>query len=407
VQRRDGLGPAAASVVFLIGCGSHAAAPSPDQNPKVAPMSSNSSHAAVEAVAVGTATVIPWSRLPGAAVVDVGPPTGGAIELPGPRTRPVRPHLEIAAASAGIAARVVQGDGVVAALAVRNDEIVPLPGPPLAVTARTDGIWALYRDSLVHHDRQGTARKTVALSGVALIGSTGDAVWLASNDQAWHVAADGMVHGPFAWRDPLTSFETTGKLCARDRRDPRSLSCLAPDGAHTSLAVPVELAPLEQPIALEANRMITLQGTTVRLRRGADLVGEWTLQVAGLDTAKAGFVVTMTAGQVALWRPVSSAALVARTFTPAGQSALAAASVDGETVVLYGRGHATTHRGSAAASTAPIDESSYRATIFPSAWEMAPVRGIAVRGDGVIAVSASGPAGAAVVELLMPHATTR
>jgi hypothetical protein len=390
------------AVMALVGCGSPAAALPPDQNPKVVPMSSSSSQpATADALTVTAATLIPWSRLPSVHVVDVGPPVGGAFEVPGPRTRPVRPHLEIAMSPAGLAARVVQGDGFVASLAVRDDEVIALPDAPLAVAARSDGIWALYRDGLVDHDRRGAVRHKLPLSGIALIGGTGDAVWLVSSDQAWEVEAAGTVHGPFPWREPFTSFATGGKLCARDRRDARSLVCMSPDGARTNVALPVELAPLEHPVVLEGERMITRQGTTVRVRRGSELLAEWTLQVAGVDAARGGFVVTATATQVALWRPpVGTSPVVARRFVTSGPGTIASAAVDGDTITLYGLGSATTYRGSVPpAAPVAIDEATYRTTIFPSSWEMTPVNSIAVRGDGVIVLAASGPASAALIEL--------
>lgn len=396
---RLGLAIAIILVIPMVGCGSPVAALPPDQNPKVVPVSSTSSPP--EAITIAATILIPWSRVPSVKVVDVGPPTGGAFEVPGPRTRPVRPHLELTAAPAGLAARVVQGDGAVASLAIRDGEVIALPGAPLAVAARSDGIWALYRDSLVHHDRRGTAHHKVALSGVALIGGAADAVWLVNSDHAWHIDAAGAIRGPFPWRDPFTSFTTGGRLCARDRRDARSLVCVSPDGVASNTALAVELAPLEHPVVLDAEQMITLQGTTVRVRRASELIGEWTLQVAGVDATKAGFVITARPGQVALWRPpAGTSSPAARTFVTPGAGSLATAAVDGDTIALYGQGVATTHRGLAAATQpVAIDEAAYRATIFPSAWEMTPVGGIAARGDGSIVVAGSGPAGAAMVEL--------
>jgi hypothetical protein len=337
-------------------------------------------------------------------VVDVGPPVGGAFEVPGPQTRPVRPRLEIAMSPAGLAARVVQGDGVVGSLAVRDGDVIVLPGPPLAVTARSDGLWALYRDGLIDHDRRGAVRHKLALSGITLIGDARDAVWLVSSDQAWQVEAAGTIHGPFPWRDPFTSFVAAGKLCARDRGEARSLVCMSPDGTKTNVAVPGELVPLEHPVVLEADRMITRQGTIMRVRRGTELVAEWTLQVVGVDAAGVGFVVTATADEVALWRPsVGTSPVVARRFATSGPGSIASAAVDDDTVTLYGRGSATTYRGSVP-PTGPvsIDEASYRATIFPSAWEMNSINGIAARGDGSIVVAGSGPAGATLVELRPP-----
>src|SRR5213078_1554720 len=291
-----------------------------------------------DALTVVSATVIPWNRLPGAAVVDVGPPTGGAIELPGPRTRPVMPHLEVSASPAG---RVAQGDGKVAALAIRDDEVIALPAPPRSVSARSDGLWALFDDSLVHHDRQGHVQRRVAASGMGLIGAAHDAVWLVGAEQAWLVEAGGTTHGPFAWRDPLTALATGDRLCARDRRDGRKLMCLARDGSQASVALAGELQPLEHPLLVEADRLITLQGATLRVRRAAAIAGEWTVQAAGIDAAKAGFVVTAGGGKITVWQ----AAGAARSFPPMSSASLSAAAVDGDAVTLYGQGLAVTHRG--------------------------------------------------------------
>lgn len=344
--------------------------------------------------------MIPWSRLPGVTVVDVGPPRGGAIERPGPGIRPIRPYLEITTSPAGVAARAIQGNGVVASLVVRNDEIIALGGSPLAVVSRTDGIWAMYRDSLVHHDRQGTARHQVALSSVALIGSADDAAWLAGSDQAWHVDAGGTVRGPFPWRAPLTSFAIGGTLCSRDRHDARSLVCVSPDGAGTKVALPFDLEPFEQPISLEGDRLITLQGTTVRARWSSELVAKWTLQVVGVDTGAAGFAATAAGDLVMVWRPpVGSGEPVPRVFPRVGPGSLSAAAIDGEAITLYGQGEAATHGSTGVGMSAFVDEASYRAAIFPIAWEMTPLRGIAVRADGVIVVAASGPGGSALIEL--------
>ena len=347
-----------------------------------------------ETLAVATSTVFPWSRLPGATVVDVGPSSGSVFEQPGPRTRPVRPHLELSAAPAGIAARVVQGDGKVAALAIRDGDVIALAAPPLAVAARSDGVWAMYRDSVVAHDRQGAARHKLALSGVALVAAANDGVWLASNDQAWHIAAGGAVRGPFAWRDPLTSFASGDRLCARDRQDARTVRCLAGDGTASTTALAVALAPLEQPIALDGNRLVTLQGVTLRVRRGGELAGTWTLQGAGIDAAGAGFAISAGEAKLMLWRPAGS-----RSVAPPGSGALAAASVAGEDVTLYGQGWATSYHGATPAPPSQIDEAAYRARIFPSAWEMSPQHAIAIRSDGTVAVATSGPGGAALVEL--------
>lgn len=385
-------------VIALMCCGSPAPAVPPEQNPKVVYMSSRSSQ---PVIAITATNLIPWSRLPSVRVVDVGRPVGGAFEVPGPQMRPVRPRLEIATSPAGLAARVVQGDGVVGSIAVRDGAVIALPGPPLAVAARSDGLWALYREGLIDHDHRGGVRHRVALSGITLIGDARDAVWLVSSDQAWKVESTGAIHGPFPWRDPFTSFTVGGKLCARDRGEARALVCVSPDGTRSSAAVAGQLAPLEHPAVLEADQVITRQGTIVRIRRGIELVAEWTLQVVGVDADGAGFVVTASADEVALWRPaVGTSATIARRFPTSGPGSIASAAVAGDTVTLYGRASATTYRGVAQpADHISIDDAAYRDTIFPSAWEMSPIHGVAVRGDGSIVVAGSGPAGAALIEL--------
>lgn len=360
----------------------------------------STSSSSTQQLTVVTTTALAWNRLSGAAVVDVGPsPGAAAVELPGPRTRPVRPHLELSAGPAGIAARLVQGDGKVIAIAVRDGDTIPLAAAPLALAARSDGVWALYRDSLIAHDRQGAQRHRIALSGVALVAAASDAVWLAGTEQAWWIDAAGAVRGPFPWREPLASFVSGDRLCARDRRDARRIGCLASDGAAATVGLAFELAPLEHPIALDGDRLVTLQGVTLRMRRSADLLGTWTLQAAGLDAAGTGFAISARDGKLTLWRPAAATASPARHFPPPGSGSLSAAIVAGDDVTLYGQGWATRYHGTTAGPLTQVDEASYRAAIFPAAWEMSPRHAIAIRGDGTVVVAGSGPTGVAVVEL--------
>jgi hypothetical protein len=407
VVSRGVLIPQLVAIAVCQGCRGPASAPSSDQPSKVATMPSPSHPAATPQLLVGPPSVIPWAGLPSAQIVDVGPPVGSAIEIPGPQTRPVRPHLELTASPAGVAARVVQGDGAVAAVAVLGDEPIAIEAGALAVSARSDGLWVMYRDRLLHHDRQGAVRHRVVLSGVSLLGGTHDAVWLIGANQAWQVDSRGAVRGPWPWRSPLSSFVVDGNLCLRDQATPRSLSCISAAGAGGEVAtsqLPFDLEPLEQPVYLADDLTITLQGTTVRVRRGAELLGAWTLQVAGVDTAKRAFVISATSEQRTLWRQPENAsaglAVPARQFAHAGTGSLSAASIAGDTIVLYGQGQTSTYRGSAAAELATIDEPTYRSAIFPTSWQLTAVRGIAVH-DGAVVVAASGPEGAALIRLTL------
>ena len=383
---------ALAACALALACRSPSPAPS-DQNPKAPPMSNPTTAASL---ALGSVTQLPWDRLP-AKVVDVGPPTGSAFELPGPRTRPVRPHLELASSPAGLAARLVQGDGAVAPLAVLGAEVVALPAAPLALSARRDGVWALYRDKLVHHDRTGAVRHEVPRTGIALLGAEADAAWLVTNDAAWHIAADGAARGPYPWPGGLVSFAHRAQLCARDKRDDRALACLSPDGASSAPPLPASLEPLEQPLELDGDRLTTLQGATLRLRKGADILATWTFQAAGLDAAGHAFAVTAEPEQLTLWRGSPDRQLPSRTFPRVGPGSLSAASVAGDDVTLYSQGRASVHRASASEQLT-IDEAAYRAQIFPSAWSLSPSRGIAASTGG-FTLAATGPTGVALIEL--------
>jgi hypothetical protein len=379
--------------------------------------SMSASSSASSAPLVGPPSLIPWSRLGAAQVVDVAAPSGGAFEVPGPRQRPVRPWLELASSPAGVAARLVQGDGTTAAVALRGDQVVPIGAGALAVSARGDGLWVMYRDHLVHHDAAGVERRRVELAAVAMVGAPDDAVWLASNDQAWHVDAAGAVRGPYAWAQPLASFALGAELCARDKRDARALRCLAPDGAEAPRQLAFELAPLEQPLRVDGERVLTLQGVTVRLRRGAELVATLTLQGAGLDAAGRGFAIAAEAagatgaapGAVAgaatewvLWQQATAAggSLETRRFPRVGGGGLGAAAVNGEQVMLYGQGQVALHRRGAPGELAAVDEAEYRQAIFPQGWVLSPRSAVAVAqsSDGAgLVVATSGPTGVALV----------
>lgn len=396
----------ATAIALALGCRSQSSPPPPDRTAKAEPMSSQPSAAVNASPLVGPPALVPWSHLPSAQIVEVGPPSGGAIELPGPRTRPVRPWLELSSSPAGVAARVVQGDGAVAAQALRGEQVVPIGAGALAVSARSDGLWVMYRDHLVHHDLAGVERRRVELAAVTLVGAPGDAVWVAGNDQAWHVDAAGAVRGPYPWSQPLTSLPIGAELCARDKREARTLACLSPDGAAAPRQLPFELLPLEQLLSLDGDRAITLQGATLRVRRGAEVSFEQTFQGAGRDAAGRGFAISALPDGLALWQQATAAGGTpgVRRFPRVGPGSLSAASIDAERISLYGQGQVALHRGAAAAELAAVDESAYRQAIFPAAWVLSPRASIAATSGGVLTLAASGPEGVALVPVTVPVA---
>jgi hypothetical protein len=396
----------AAALALAIGCRAHKPSLPTAQPAKVPSMSSDSSSAVRGALAVAPAATLPWSDLPSAQLVEVGPPTGGAYETPGPKPRPVRPWLELAGSPAGVAALVMQG-GAAGTHAVHGARVagtlelraVPIALGALAVSARRDGLWVMYRDRLVAVDLAGAVQREVGLSAVALIGSTNDAVWLAGQEQAWHVDPAGAVRGPYPWRAPLVAFGDGEALCARDKRDARALVCLLPDGGTETRRLAFELLPLEQPVAIAGDLVITVQGPTVRRRRrGGELVDEHTLQAAGVDGEGSAFAVSAVAGGLALWRQATEGR-APRRLPRVGPGSISAAAIAGDEVMLYGQGQALRQRGDAPAELAEIDEEAYRAAIFPAAWSLSPRRAVAVWGEAELGLAASGPTGVAVLPL--------
>lgn len=375
-------------VAAAIGCNASSGTKRVEDQTGPAMSNSDQRTTAGETLTVGPLLTVPMASVAPARIVDVTPAAGsGRLELPGDMRRPVRPHLEPSVSPAGVAARVVQGDGTAVARVVLGDgTVVPVAEQPLAVSARIDGVWVMYGDRLAHHARDGAAVRTVALSGVALVSSTDDAVWVTSLDQAWRVDRQGAVHGPWSWDGGLWSFAAGSDLCASDKRDPRTLHCLSAAGESSDRALAAALLPLEQPLSLAGDRAITLQGTTLRVRRAAAIERAVTLQAAGLDASGRAFLFTTADKVPLLWHQDR-----ARRELPAGGlAATSAAAVDGEQVLVYGQGRAVTYRG-AAVDEIQVGEQQYRDTIFPRVWQLAPVRAVAVRDDGIVIVSATGP----------------
>lgn len=406
----------ATAIALALGCRSQSGAGAVEQasdrseapvvdptHAKATPMTSPSSPSN-GAPLVGPPSIVPWSRLPGAQIVDVAAPSGGAFEVPGPKLRPVRPWLELAGSPAGVAARVVQGDGAAAALALRGDQVVPIGAGALAVSARRDGLWVMYRDHLVHHDVAGVEKQRVELAAVAMLGAADDSVWVVGSAQAWHVDAAGAVRGPYPWEQPLASFAAGDALYVRDKRDARTLLALRADGARTTRPLAFELQPLEHPISLDGDRVVTLQGVTVRVHLGGEISSTHTFQVAGVGEAGRGFVVGAEGSELALWQQATAAggSPEARRFPKVGAGSLAAAAVTGEQVSLYAQGQVALHRSGAAGAaaggeTAAIDEVGYREAIFPQAWLLSPRAAIAAAPGAGLVLAASGPAGVALV----------
>jgi hypothetical protein len=307
-------------------------------------------------------------------VVDVDWSAGGAVlNVPGPRRKPVRPYLEpFPTATQAVGARAVRGDGQVAPAAVvarGGLSVIPLPAPPLAVAPRSDGAWALFRSHLAHHDASGAEVRKVPLTGVILVAGPDDAVWVVGLETAHHVAADGAVHGPYAWRGDVHSVASGGRLCTSKGAAPGTMACLDPAGAENTQPVPS--AP-----------RLNIQG-------------------AGLAPGGHGFVSTLDQAGVQL--SVDGAAARRLPLPPGvpAQGPFGVAAVEEQRSLAMGLEHGAWYKGDQVDRAFAIDEAVYRNELFPHAWRLAPTRLVGLS-DGSLVVSASGPAGMVLLKVPAP-----
>jgi hypothetical protein len=343
----------------------------------------------------------------------------------------VRPALELSGSPAGWAGRVVQGDGVVSVLAVRVGllaeeqegagcarrpaQVIPVGPGALAVSARRDGLWVMYRERLVSVDERGVARQVVrlpgaSLAGASLVGAAEDAAWLVGGAEAWHVDAEGAALGPYPWlaAPGAAAFSAGEQLCGRARAAD-ALVCLDRRGVSGMRTLGFAHAPGEAPLALAgdavAAEVITAQGTTLRRWRGGDLVEEQALRAAGVDAVRRSFAMSAAGEELVLGRQGGDAAPASgRRFPALAGGGLASASIEGGQVTLYDQGVMVRYSGAAPGAKveeATVDEAAYRHAVFPAAWTLSRRGAVAAAGCGaggpVLGVAASGPEGVVIV----------
>ncbi len=344
------------------------------------------------AALVGPAVVVSWRQLPSAEIVDVsagGGANDGAND--GSMTRPVRPYLALEGSPAGWAGRVMQGDGTASAVAVRGGEadaqVIVIGPDALAVSAREDGMWALFRDRLVHWGERGEVRRKVALpSGIAtaameMIGGERDAVWLVGDGLVWRVDGDGAMRGPYPWtRRPR------GEALCQPIERAQTVECSRLDGPAISWSATGGAGAAALPVLTS--------------RRGVTPPRSLMIAAAGLDAGQRSFAVTAEDGELAVWRQsVRGGVLEASPEGRRFSSELGlpeAVSIEGGEVAFYARGRRSAHHG-AGPLVSIVDEERYRHEVFPSSWALSPRGAAAVWGQGEVAVATSGPDGIAVL----------
>jgi hypothetical protein len=269
------------------------------------------------------------------------------------------------------------------------------------VAPRGDGAWVLYRNRLAHHASNGSEVRRFELTGVLLVASVDDGVWLVGLDSAHRLDVDGTVHGPYPWNGGLGSAPSGASLCTLKGPTPGTVTCIDPKGAQSTTPLPASPKPLEQLLASGAHGFVTAQASTVR-RFGKDGAAvELNVQSAGIASDGAGFISTLAQGNVELHVDAAPPRRLPLPpgVTPPGPFGVAA--VEKGRVLAVGLDHAAWYQGDQVEKSFAVDEAVYRDQVFPQAWRVASTRMIAL-GDGSLIVSATGPTGMALLKVTLP-----
>jgi hypothetical protein len=338
--------------------------------------------------------VLRWGEDLADAVAEIGPPEGGSfLVTPGPRRRPVHASLAPSAAPGGrIVARVLAGGGAPQPVAVSDGapRVVTLASAPLALAARDDGgFWALHPGQVVQHDAAGGAVRSVAVPAVALVPAAEDGVWAVTLDEARRLDADGRELGRFPWRGgPGSAPAAGGELAAAVDG---VVHVLTADGATTTGPA---IAPHERLLAAGPDATLTAVGGG--LRRHAGTLEEIPLQAAGLTSDGRPWT-SGRAGPSAVALRVQDAAREVDVGAGApAQGALRVVSVAGDALTVLGPADAWELEDGGPPRHRALDEAAYRDAVFPVAWELTATAGTP---SGSVLLAASGPPGAAVLEL--------
>ena len=341
------------------------------------------------------------------------PETGGFLDLPGPKRLPLRPEIRPFASPGGLAALAVQGNGEVMPAAVlirKTPTLIELPEPPRALRARQDGgIWILNRNALVHRDATGAEVKTFPLAGINLVSGMEDSVWVEGSDNAWFVTADGRVLGPHAWKlgSGNSSASLENSLCTLEKKKPREVRCLDPDGRSRFFALSSPPGPFERLLAFRDDRAIqavTVSGPDLRFY-GTESIAEIRVQSAGLTSpeekpfisGRQGNEVILCTGPGMQQRlPVPSSIAEAPFFT---EFALTVVAVENGRNLVYGIGQANWYDSEEIESTFTVNEQRYRNDVFPYSWYRGSLDFVAINADGTAIISATGPTGLALISV--------
>jgi hypothetical protein len=351
--------------------------------------------------------VVPWSAQVPLDMVEIGPPAGGSfLELPGPARLPVRPHLKPFVSAGGVAALLQRADERIFSMIFSCGERVRVHAasePPLALSRREDGgLWVLTQNHLTHCSEEGQALDTVAVTGHILVGSAQSSVWVVNlrTETARLVDATGQIRGEYGWTGGAGSAPgDAGSLCALHKKRPFRVRCLSPAGAEESFDLPVAPRPMETLLAWKGEGWITLSGSTLRRFGPGGLQSQLTVQSAGLTDTGDLFLSGREGPWVHLW---INRGLPQRLPLPSHLpewGAIAVRAVERGLYLVSGLDYAAWYRGSEVQETFVVDEDSYRKRVFPHCWNLGGHRSVAATPAGTVILSATGPAGVALIEL--------
>jgi len=326
------------------------------------------------------------------------------LQLPGPTRFPVRPHLELACSSAGIAARVVDGKGSAAPVVVLvgpPTRIVPVAEAPLGISLRDDGkMWVLSGERLRLCDLDGRPVRESGARGYFLQAGAANAVWVleGSRDIARAVDAHGGVIGEHAWpRGQDARSSTTGSLC---RIDGGALHQIDSEGRSQVVPLASRLAPYEQLHWIGETGFITLWGSTFsRYDAAGHKLKSLTLQSIGLTDEGQPFAAGRDGRYVNLWSSSGEATRLPLGSRVPDDGAFSVVAMRNGRSLVHGQDHAAWYRGTQEVESLEVTNDTFRSVVFPLMWNLLPLHLSSATADGQLLLSSASADGLAVFKI--------
>ena len=356
------------------------------------------------AIKLAPVAKLEWNNPLQLEVVEIEPPVGGSfLALPGPKRRPVRPYLEPLASPGGIAARVLRGDGKVMPVAVivgETPKVMELPHPPIALSMRKDGgVWVLNHEGLVHRDGTGMEVQSVHISGITLVGGKENAVWVVGLNDAWFVEATGAIRGSYPWKGGFSSAGFEDRLCTLDKREPRPVRCLNPNGEERLINLSFSPEPFEQLLAFQDDKMVTITASKLRRYNTEGVTAELTVQSAGLTADGDVFLSGSKDREITLCSNQGIEKLFHLPSDIPAPGVIPVVAVEGKRSIAYGLDRAIWYDRDRIENTFIVDEDSYRNDVFPKLWSLGTPRFATAKSDGSVVLSATGPSGLVLISI--------